>query len=100
MDAELCRRLGAAKGTPWWRYRSASNEEFDEQMIQAGLKAKTLEGLPPEIVQFLDLCDRSFEVAEKMEIRDYNDPEQLRKIIDAVIDEQPTIDAETDEEDE
>lgn len=91
MDANLSRKAGAAKNTPYYRYaRQSSGEDFDEQFIKTLIDAGTYENLSPSAQQFLRLCERSFTIAEEMNLRDMTDPDNLQQVIDKLLSEVPS----------
>jgi hypothetical protein len=89
MDADLCRRAGRAKNTPYYRYVGQNAATFDEQFTQVLLEAGTFENLNPATQQFLQLCERSYDLAQDMGMTDLVNPDNLQQIIDRLIAEQP-----------
>ena len=92
MDADLSRKAGWARNTPYWIYSKNQQgdraSDWEQEVIDTLVNAGTYGELEEGIKLFFDRCDRSVEIAESLGISDFYDSDNLNKILDKLFDEQ------------
>ncbi|MBW4675939.1 MAG: hypothetical protein KME52_18530 [Desmonostoc geniculatum HA4340-LM1] len=100
MDAELCRRLGKIRSTPYWYYLAKkvggiTSDDWQEQanlITQEAIKAVSFDRLPNNIQRLIQRCEQSVEISQKLFGDKYFDSlsnEELEQIASQLFSQEP-----------